>query len=83
MGRLDVSIEYAASLPWFQELFTDDQIYEARTRLVTHDFDLDRAIAAEQSRPPSWLSDLEEPEEVPELRQTICPALDSWRSSAA
>jgi hypothetical protein len=59
MRRLDASVEYAASLPWFQELFTDEQLYEARTRLITHEFDLDRALAKATANPPAWLDDLE------------------------
>jgi len=62
MRRLDASVEYAASLPWFQELFADDQLYEARTRLITHEFDLDGALAKETANPPAWLDDLEEDE---------------------
>jgi len=63
MKRLDASVEYAASLPWFQELFTDDLLYEARTRLITHDFDLDRVLTSEVASPPAWLPSLEESEE--------------------
>src|ERR1700752_4585791 len=59
MARLGASIEYAASLPCFQEIFTDDQLYEARTRLITHEFDLARALAEEAANPPAWLDDLE------------------------
>ncbi len=62
MRRLDASVEYAASLPWFQELFMDDQIYEARTRLTTHEFNLDRALAEETANPPAWLEELDEDE---------------------
>lgn len=68
MRRLDASVEYAASLPWFQELFTADQLYEAQTRLITHEFDLDRALTSADANPPAWLSELEESEESDELR---------------
>jgi hypothetical protein len=56
MKRLDASAEYAASLPWFEELFTPAQLYKARTRLVTHEFNLDGRLAGET--PPSWIQDL-------------------------
>jgi hypothetical protein len=59
MNRLDASAEYAASLPWFQELFTPEQLYEARTRLITHEFPLDRALAEAAADPPAWLPYLE------------------------
>jgi hypothetical protein len=59
MKRLDASVEYAALLPWFQELFTEDQLYEARTRLITHDFPLDRKLAAASLEPPDWLAELD------------------------
>jgi hypothetical protein len=59
MKRLDASAEYAASLPWFEELFTPEQLYEARTRLITHEFPLDRALAEASADPPAWLPDLE------------------------
>jgi hypothetical protein len=59
MKRLDASVEYAACLPWFQELFSEDQLYEARTRLVAHDFPLDRRLAAATLEPPGWLAELD------------------------
>lgn len=59
MKRLDASVEYAACLPWFQELFTEEQLYEARTRLITHDYPLDRRLAAAALNPPDWLTDLD------------------------
>jgi hypothetical protein len=68
MNRLDASVEYAASLPWFQELFTDGELYEARTRLITHEFDLDGAIVSAAANPPAWLLDLERDEEPDELQ---------------
>lgn len=63
MRRLDASVEYAACLPWFEELFTQAQLYKARTRLITHDFDLDRRIASTVADPPSWVVDLETTED--------------------
>jgi hypothetical protein len=68
MKRLDASAEYGASLPWFQELFTPEQLYEARTRLITHEFPLDRALAEAAANPPAWLPDLEALDDARELR---------------
>ncbi|WP_382465491.1 hypothetical protein ACFIN9_18785 [Streptomyces noursei] len=56
LGRLDATVEYAACLPWFEELFAPQEIYEASTRLITHDFPLPSRIAAETA--PAWLSEL-------------------------
>lgn len=41
-GRLDLSIEYHVLDPGFSELFTDDELREARSRLRDFGFDLDR-----------------------------------------
>jgi hypothetical protein len=38
MGALNRNVEFVANLPWFQELFTEDELDEARTRLTLHDF---------------------------------------------
>jgi hypothetical protein len=62
MRRLDASVEYAALLPWFQELFSADQLYEARTRLITHEFPIDTRMAAAALEPPDWLAAIEEAE---------------------
>lgn len=55
LGRLDASVEYAACLPWFEDLFTPSEIEEARTRLILHDFPLDAALDRARTRPPSWV----------------------------
>jgi len=78
MGRLDASAEYAASLPWFQELFTQDQLYEARTRLITHEFDLDAALTRAAANPPEWLPDVEALEDEEELQATSSRDWASW-----
>jgi hypothetical protein len=57
--RLDASVEYMACLSWFRELFSENQLYEARTRLIAHDFPLDRKLAAAALEPPDWLAELE------------------------
>lgn len=59
MKRLDASVEYAACLPWFEELFTAAQLYKARTRLIAHEFDLDSRVFAAAADPPSWVLDLD------------------------
>ena len=38
MGELSRSVEFATNLPWFTPLFTDDELNEARSRLILHDF---------------------------------------------
>jgi hypothetical protein len=38
MGELNRSVEFVANLRWFRELFTEDELDEARTRLTLHDF---------------------------------------------
>lgn len=58
MQRLDASVEYAACLPWFRELFTDSELDEAETRLVAHDFPLAERIEAGEHSPPDWIDDL-------------------------
>jgi len=58
LGKLQFSVEFAACLPWFDELFEPHEINEARTRLLTHGFPLDARLAAVTANPPEWLSDL-------------------------
>jgi hypothetical protein len=55
LGRLQDTVEFAACLPWFQELFDEDELYEARTRLILHEFPLDARIRAAMSSPPEWV----------------------------
>lgn len=40
--KLDSSVEFAVCLPWFRELFTDEEVDRARFRLTEHGFDLER-----------------------------------------
>jgi hypothetical protein len=58
MGELNRSVEFAANLPWFKELFTDDELDGASTRLALHDFPVDEHLAAAAAHPPSWVADL-------------------------
>jgi hypothetical protein len=52
MSELGRSIEFAANLPWFRSLFTDDELDEARSRLILHDFPADERLAAAAAHPP-------------------------------
>lgn len=52
MGELGSSVEFAVCLPWFAPLFTDEEVDEARVRLVLHEFPLDRRLAATST--PGW-----------------------------
>jgi hypothetical protein len=54
LGRLDASVEFGACLPWFEELFTGDEIKEARTRLIVHKFPLKEKLAAAVAARPDW-----------------------------
>jgi hypothetical protein len=58
MGELSRSVEFAANLPWFRELFTDDELDEARTRLALHDFSVEEQLAVAAAHPPGWVADL-------------------------
>lgn len=53
-GRLDMSIEEAALLPWYGSLFSEDQRSVARRRLTEHRFDIDAFLARRGARPPAW-----------------------------
>ena len=54
MGELGRSIEFAVLLPWFMPLFTDDELDEARSRLILHDFPVDVRLAKASASPPPW-----------------------------
>ena len=54
MGELGRSIEFAVLLPWFTSLFTDDELDEARSRLILHDFPVDDRLAKALASPPPW-----------------------------
>ncbi|MFI1196965.1 hypothetical protein ACH4T9_27410 [Micromonospora sp. NPDC020750] len=58
LGRLEDTVEFAACLPWFTELFHPQELHEARTRLIVHGFPLDARLAAAAASPPNWLTDL-------------------------
>lgn len=54
MGELGRSVEFTALLAWFTPLFTADELDEARSRLVLHDFPVDERLARAALDPPSW-----------------------------
>ena len=58
LGQLERSLEFAVLLPWFAELFTDDELEEARRRLLLLNFDVDDRLAARAGSPPGWVATL-------------------------
>lgn len=53
-GRLEMSIEAASLLPWYEPLFTDQQRAVATRRLVEHRFDVPNFLATRTRTPPAW-----------------------------
>ena len=58
LRQLERSLEFAVLLPWFAELFNDDELAEARRRLVLLDFDVDDRLAVRTASPPGWVAAL-------------------------
>lgn len=56
MKELSRSVEFVANLPWFRDLFTEDELVEARSRLVLHHFPFDERLAAAAAHPPEWVA---------------------------
>jgi hypothetical protein len=56
-GRLEMSVEAAALLPWYQALFTDEQRTTAARRLVAHRFDVDAFLQQRREAPPAWAAE--------------------------
>jgi hypothetical protein len=54
MKELGRSVEFVANLPWFRDLFTADELDEARSRLMLHDFPVEERLAAAAAHPPDW-----------------------------
>ncbi|MET8541137.1 HNH endonuclease signature motif containing protein [Kitasatospora sp. NPDC004799] len=69
-GRLDASLEFAVCLPWFRELFTDEEVKRAEWRLTEHGFDLAKVHAV---TPPSWWAN-REPEDSAGRPETPAPS---------
>jgi hypothetical protein len=55
-GRLDMGREAIASLPWYEDLFSEDELAVARHRLRGHNFDVDGFIRRSTASPPVWWS---------------------------
>jgi hypothetical protein len=53
--RLEMSVEAHVVLPWYRDLFTDQQIDVARDRLRQHGFDVDAYIRRAELDRPSWV----------------------------
>jgi hypothetical protein len=58
MGELGRTVEFVANLPWFKDLFTEDELDEARARLIAHEFPFDERLAAAAAHPPVWTTEL-------------------------
>ena len=55
--RLEMSVEAAALLPWYADLFTEDERSVARRRLVEHHFDVDTFLRSRTTMPPAWIGE--------------------------
>jgi hypothetical protein len=58
MGELGRTVEFVANLPWFRDLFTEDELDEARSRLIALDFPFAERLAAAAAHPPDWTVEL-------------------------
>jgi hypothetical protein len=54
MRELGRSVEFAALLPWFAPLFTEDELDEARSRLIQHEFPVEERLTVASADPPEW-----------------------------
>ncbi|MFF5878298.1 hypothetical protein ACIQ9M_05955 [Streptomyces californicus] len=54
--RLDMSVEAFVLLPWYRELFTEEQLEAAGRRLREHRFDVERFLRASTQSPPAWVA---------------------------
>ena len=52
--RLEMSCEAVALLPWYEPLFTDDQLETARRRLAEHNFNFNGFIQRSAANRPLW-----------------------------
>lgn len=53
-GRLGMTVEALAILPWYAELFDGEVLTRARRRLEDHGFDIDRYLGDAAASPPGW-----------------------------
>lgn len=56
-NRLEMSIEAAALLPWYQSLFLDEHRAVARKRLLEQNFAVDEFLKIQTNPPPRWTCD--------------------------
>lgn len=54
LNKLECSVEFAACLPWFEPLFSDEEIRRAERRLLLHEFPLQEHLDHSRAHPPSW-----------------------------
>lgn len=54
-GRLEMSAEAIALLPWYEPLFTPTERATARRRLVQYGFDVDGFLLAKSAFTPPWV----------------------------
>jgi|GEM_PF-1442982 len=53
-GRLELSVEAFALLPWYQTLFAEHELATAAWRLVEHGFDVEAFLHKARHDPPVW-----------------------------
>lgn len=53
-GRLAMTVEALAVLPWYAPLFDEEVVARARRRLADYGFDVDAYIAQRTADPPPW-----------------------------
>ena len=52
--RLDMTVEALVLLPWYADLFDDEERRLARARLEAYQFDVDGFLASRTTSPPPW-----------------------------
>lgn len=55
-SRLDMTVEALSLLPWYGELFDDQDSALARRRLEAHGFDVEAFLRRRTAVEPSWVS---------------------------
>jgi len=53
-NRLNMSVEAWALLPWYEHLFSKDELERARYRLAEHRFEVDSFLEDARQRVPAW-----------------------------
>lgn len=54
--RLEMSVEAHVLLPWYRELFTEEQLGIAEQRLREHGFDVDALLTRAEHDRPTWVA---------------------------